>query len=99
MGEPATQNVLSLDELDAVAGHRTGRKHVLSIMVENKPGVLTRIAGTPGLRADLRVPKHLRTGCRPVAPVPGSPAGRPGRSAPRGTSKTNYAESSTAGSD
>ena len=24
---------------------RTGRKHVLSILVENKPGVLTRIAG------------------------------------------------------
>ena len=26
-------------------GLRTGRKHVLSILVENKPGVLTRIAG------------------------------------------------------
>ena len=24
---------------------RTGRKHILSILVENKPGVLTRIAG------------------------------------------------------
>src|SRR5206468_1805241 len=24
---------------------RTGRKHVLSILVENKPGVLTRVAG------------------------------------------------------
>jgi acetolactate synthase-1/3 small subunit len=45
MGEPATKDVLSLDELEAVTGLRTGRKHVLSILVENKPGVLTRIAG------------------------------------------------------
>jgi acetolactate synthase I/III small subunit len=45
MGEPATKEVLSLDELQAVAGQRTGRKHILSILVENKPGVLTRIAG------------------------------------------------------
>ncbi len=45
MGEPGTQEVLSLDELEAVAGQRTGRKHILSILVENKPGVLTRIAG------------------------------------------------------
>jgi acetolactate synthase-1/3 small subunit len=45
MGEPATKEVLSLDELDAVAGLRTGRKHIVSILVENKPGVLTRIAG------------------------------------------------------
>src|SRR5205823_12522175 len=42
---PATKEVLSLDELEAVAGLRTGRKHILSILVENKPGVLTRIAG------------------------------------------------------
>jgi acetolactate synthase-1/3 small subunit len=45
MGEPATKEVLSLDQLEAVAGLRTGRKHTLSILVENKPGVLTRIAG------------------------------------------------------
>src|ERR1041384_4807379 len=45
MGEPGTQEGLSLEELDAVAGMRTGRKHTLSILVENKPGVLTRIAG------------------------------------------------------
>jgi acetolactate synthase-1/3 small subunit len=45
MGEPATNELLSLDELEAAGGIRTGRKHVLSIMVENKPGVLTRIAG------------------------------------------------------
>src|SRR5262249_61022175 len=45
MVEPGTKEVLSLEELDAVAGLRTGRKHVLSILVENKPGVLTRIAG------------------------------------------------------
>ncbi len=45
MGEPGTKEVLSLDELEAVAGQRTGRKHILSILVENKPGVLTRISG------------------------------------------------------
>src|SRR3954470_14484578 len=46
MGEPGTKEPLSLEELDAVAaGLRTGRKHTLSILVENKPGVLTRIAG------------------------------------------------------
>jgi acetolactate synthase-1/3 small subunit len=45
VGEPATQELLSLDDLEAAGGIRTGRKHILSIMVENKPGVLTRIAG------------------------------------------------------
>jgi acetolactate synthase-1/3 small subunit len=45
MGEPATNELLSLDDLEAAAGVRTGRKHILSITVENKPGVLTRIAG------------------------------------------------------
>jgi len=45
MGEPGTKDPLSLEELEAVAGLRTGRKHTLSILVENKPGVLTRIAG------------------------------------------------------
>src|SRR3954449_6134011 len=45
MGEPGTKELLSLEELEASGGLRTGRKHVLSILVENKPGVLTRIAG------------------------------------------------------
>jgi acetolactate synthase I/III small subunit len=45
MGEPGTKELLSLDELEAAAGVRTGRKHILSILVENKPGVLTRISG------------------------------------------------------
>jgi acetolactate synthase-1/3 small subunit len=46
MGEPGTKSdVLSLEELEAAGGGRSGRKHVLSILVENKPGVLTRIAG------------------------------------------------------
>ncbi len=43
--EPAASDVLSLDELEAVSGARTGRRHILSILVENKPGVLARIAG------------------------------------------------------
>jgi acetolactate synthase-1/3 small subunit len=45
MGEPGTKAPLSLAELEAAANLRTGRKHVLSILVENKAGVLTRIAG------------------------------------------------------
>jgi acetolactate synthase I/III small subunit len=45
MGEPATQEIFSLDELQASGGGHTGRKHVLSLLVENKPGVLARIAG------------------------------------------------------
>jgi acetolactate synthase-1/3 small subunit len=45
MGEPSTKEILSLDQLEAVSGLRTGRKHILSILVENKPGVLTRITG------------------------------------------------------
>lgn len=45
MGEPATKTTLSLAELEAAGSLRTGRKHVLSILVEDKSGVLTRIAG------------------------------------------------------
>src|ERR1700704_5365053 len=45
MGEPGTKEPLSLEELEASTNMRTGRKHVLSILVENKSGVLTRIAG------------------------------------------------------
>ena len=45
MGEPGTQELLSLEELQAAGSTRSGRKHILSILVENKPGVLTRIAG------------------------------------------------------
>jgi acetolactate synthase I/III small subunit len=45
VGEPGTKELLSLEELEASGALRTGRKHTLSILVENKPGVLTRIAG------------------------------------------------------
>jgi acetolactate synthase I/III small subunit len=45
MGEPGTKSPLSLEELEASSGIYTGRKHILSLLVENKPGVLTRIAG------------------------------------------------------
>jgi len=44
MGEPGVKEVLSLADLEAAGSVRTGRKHILSILVENKPGVLTRIA-------------------------------------------------------
>jgi acetolactate synthase-1/3 small subunit len=45
MGEPGTKEMLSLEELEAAGGLHTGRKHVLSILVENQAGVLTRVAG------------------------------------------------------
>jgi acetolactate synthase-1/3 small subunit len=45
MGEPGTADVINLDDLEAAGGIRTGRRHVLSILVENKPGVLARVAG------------------------------------------------------
>jgi acetolactate synthase-1/3 small subunit len=45
MGEPGTKDVIQLSELEAAGNLRSGRKHILSILVENKPGVLTRVAG------------------------------------------------------
>src|SRR5688500_3526554 len=45
MGEPGTKEVLNLEDLEVSGGIRTGRRHILSILVENKPGVLARIAG------------------------------------------------------
>jgi acetolactate synthase I/III small subunit len=45
MGEPGTKEVLNLEDLQASGGMLSGRKHVLSLLVENKPGVLARIAG------------------------------------------------------
>jgi len=35
---------LDLDQLEVSSG-LTGRKHLLSLMVENRPGVLARVAG------------------------------------------------------
>lgn len=40
-----TNELLSLDDLHAAGSVRSGRKHVLSVLVENKPGVLTRVSG------------------------------------------------------
>jgi acetolactate synthase-1/3 small subunit len=45
MGEPGTKEVLNLEELQVAGQGRTGRRHVLSLLVENKPGVLARISG------------------------------------------------------
>jgi acetolactate synthase I/III small subunit len=42
--EAGTPELVKLEDLQ-VPGNLTGRKHVLSILVENKPGVLARIAG------------------------------------------------------
>jgi acetolactate synthase-1/3 small subunit len=44
MGEPGTPDLVKLEDLEA-GSVLTGRKHILSLMVENKPGVLARIAG------------------------------------------------------
>jgi len=45
VGEPGTKEILRLEDLQASGGIRTGRKHILSLLVENRPGVLARIAG------------------------------------------------------
>jgi acetolactate synthase-1/3 small subunit len=45
MADTNTKEMLSLDGLEAAVQARTGRRHVLSILVENKPGVLSRITG------------------------------------------------------
>jgi acetolactate synthase I/III small subunit len=45
VGEPGTKELLNLEDLEASGGIKTGRKHILSLLVENKPGVLARIAG------------------------------------------------------
>src|SRR5947199_9598927 len=45
MGEPGTKEVLNLADLEAAGGIHTGRKHILSLLVENQPGVLARVAG------------------------------------------------------
>jgi len=45
VGEPGTKEILNLADLEAAGGIHTGRKHILSLLVENKPGVLARIAG------------------------------------------------------
>ena len=42
--EAGTPQMVKLEELH-LPGQLTGRKHVLSILVENKPGVLARVAG------------------------------------------------------
>jgi acetolactate synthase-1/3 small subunit len=44
MGEPGTKDVVRLEDLQA-SRQLTGRRHVLSLLVENRPGVLARIAG------------------------------------------------------
>ena len=45
MGEPGTKEILNLEDLEASGGINTGRRHILSILVQNTPGVLARVAG------------------------------------------------------
>ncbi len=42
--EAGTPDVVRLEDLE-VGSRLTGRKHILALLVENKPGVLARIAG------------------------------------------------------
>ena len=42
--EAGTPELVKLEDL-RVPGTLSGRKHILSILVENKPGVLARVAG------------------------------------------------------
>ncbi|HEV7918589.1 MAG TPA: acetolactate synthase small subunit [Solirubrobacterales bacterium] len=44
MGEPGTKEIFRLEDLQATGKLNTGRKHILSILVENQPGVLARIS-------------------------------------------------------
>jgi acetolactate synthase I/III small subunit len=44
VGDPGTKDIVRLEDLEA-SRQLTGRKHILSLMVENRPGVLARIAG------------------------------------------------------
>jgi acetolactate synthase-1/3 small subunit len=44
VGEPGTPDLVRLEDLE-VGRQLTGRKHILSLLVENRPGVLARIAG------------------------------------------------------
>src|SRR5882757_5871880 len=44
--EAGTPDLIKLEDLDAAAGALTGRKHLLSILVENRPGVISRITMT-----------------------------------------------------
>jgi acetolactate synthase I/III small subunit len=44
MADPGTQETVRLEDLQ-VSAQLTGRKHILSLTVEDKPGVLARIAG------------------------------------------------------
>ena len=45
MGEPGTKELIDLKDLKVPGSGMTGRRHVLSVLVENKSGVLARIAG------------------------------------------------------
>jgi acetolactate synthase-1/3 small subunit len=45
MGEPGTKEVFNLADLEAAGGLHSGRKHILTMLVENKPGVLARVSG------------------------------------------------------
>ena len=43
--EAGTPDLIKLEDLQAEQNRLTGRKHLLALTVENKPGVLARIAG------------------------------------------------------
>ena len=61
MGEPGTKEVLSLDELEAVSGLRTGRKHILAILA-NTVGPGNFHFTIPATRSDFleAVPEAMR---------------------------------------
>lgn len=51
VGWPEGTDLIGLHQLGAAGDGMTGRKHVMTILVENKPGVLARVAGLFARRA------------------------------------------------
>ena len=84
MGEPGTKEVLNLADLEAAGGIHTGRKHILTLLVENSPAILVRTPGLFSTRIErmclrpVRTPADASSSSRVSGSlVPGSPTPQP----------------------
>ena len=68
--EAGTPDLIKLEDLDAAAGRLTGRKHVLSIRVENRPGVLAQVAETAEALDQTRAEAGMRRAEEMMASAP-----------------------------